>query len=167
MKVARKRVLPIGGRSAKPVLRSRAAFVAPVTNSFDDLQKELLQSDPDYRRVWDASAPKRAIAIAMVRMRTQAGLTQADLAAKTGWDKAFVSRLEGAAGAIPATKTLARYAEACGRSVGIVFADVEANQAQVIDAVTLATPVTTAHPFERLRGDALTLPEMPAAEVES
>jgi transcriptional regulator with XRE-family HTH domain len=103
----------------------------------------------------------------MVRMRTQAGLTQTDLAAKTGWDKAFVSRLEGAAGAIPAAKTLARYAQACGRSVGIVFADVEADQAQVIDAVTLATPVTTAHPFERLRGDALTLPEMPVLELES
>jgi transcriptional regulator with XRE-family HTH domain len=155
---------PLAARK-DPQKEAMAASAAPQSGSFDDLEREWLQ-DPKYRRLWEASAPKRAIAIALVRMRKQAGLTQSDVAQRAKWDKAFVSRLEGAGGAVPDTNTLARYAEACGRSVGLVFLDVEANQAQVIDAVTLATPAATAHPFERLRGDALTL-QTPVAETES
>jgi len=161
------RIKPLSAPKGPQPKEAQAASTTPQSDSFDDLQKQWLQDDPEYRRLWEASAPKRAIAIALVRMRKQAGLTQADVAQNAQWDKAFVSRLEGAGGAIPDTNTLARYAKACSRSVGLVFLDVEADQAQVIDAVTLATPVAAAHPFERLRGDALTLPQLPAAEVES
>lgn len=122
-----------------------------------DLRAQL-RDDPEFRRPREASAPKRGIAIALVRMRKQAGLTQSDLAKKVGWDKAFVSRLEGALGPIPETATLTRYAAACGRAVGLVFASVKADQAHVIDAVTLAAPAA-AHPFERLRGEDLMLQE--------
>jgi transcriptional regulator with XRE-family HTH domain len=123
-----------------------------------------LRDDPEFRQLWDASAPKRALAIALVRMRKQAGLTQAALAQKAKWDKAFVSRLEGALGPIPETATLTRYAAACNRAVGIVFASVEDDLAHVIDAVTLGAPLA-AHPFERLRGDNLVLQDEPLAET--
>ncbi|MBS0380674.1 MAG: helix-turn-helix transcriptional regulator [Proteobacteria bacterium] len=154
--------VPEDPKSQKPPAES----AHPQTGSFDELQRQWLQ-DSEYRRLWEATAPKRAIALALVRLRKQAQLTQSDVAQRAGWNKAFVSRLEGAGGSIPDTTTLARYAEACGRSVGLVFLDVEADQAQVIDAVTLAAPAAAAHPFERLRGDAWTLPEIPVAEAKT
>jgi transcriptional regulator with XRE-family HTH domain len=157
---SKRRVRPVASKGRKIVSK-------PETGSFDALQEQMLREDPEYRRLWEASAPKRAIAIALVRMRKQAGLTQTDLAQKAGWDKAFVSRLEGAGEAVPDTNTLARYAEACGRAVGLVFANVEEDRAQVIDAVTLAAPAAAEHPFERLRGDALALADAPLAEVDS
>lgn len=128
------------------------------SGSLDDLREELLQSDPEFAKLWDASAAKRAIAIALVRMRKQAQLTQSGLAERANWDKAFVSRLEGAAGPIPDTATLARYAKACQHAVGVVFASVANGHTRITDAVTLSAPAA-AHPFEELKGDELALQE--------
>jgi transcriptional regulator with XRE-family HTH domain len=156
--------------TSKSRLRShiskREAVSERRAGSFDVLQERMLRDDPEYRRLWEATEPKRKIAIALVRMRKQAGRTQSDVAQRAGWDKAFVSRLEGASGAVPDTSTLARYAEACGRSVGLVFLEVEDDRAKVIDAVTLSAPAAE-HPFERLRGDALALGQLSVAEAES
>ena len=126
------------------------------SGSLDDLREELLDSDPEFRKLWDASAAKRAIAIALVRMRKQARMTQSDVAEHAKWDKAFVSRLEGAAGPVPDTATLARYAAACKHAVGVVFASVEKGHTRITDAVTLSAPAA-AHPFEELKGDDLAL----------
>jgi len=118
--------------------------------------EEQLKSDPEFRKLWDASAAKRAIAIALVRMRKQARMTQSDVAESAKWDKAFVSRLEGATGPIPDTATLARYAKACKHAVGVVFASVDNGHTRITDAVTLSAPAA-AHPFEELKGDELAL----------
>ncbi|HVA20294.1 MAG TPA: helix-turn-helix transcriptional regulator [Solirubrobacteraceae bacterium] len=129
-----------------------------------ELRDELLRGRPGLREQWDASASKRAIAIALVRMRKQAGRSQTQLAERAGWDKAFVSRLEGAGGAVPDSATLMRYAAACDRAVGLVFASVAPHHAHVIDAVTLAAPAA-GHPFESLRGEEFAL-HAAAAEDE-
>ena len=126
------------------------------TGSLTDLRDEQLRSDPEFRKLWNASAAKRAIAIALVRMRTEAKRTQSEIATRAGWDKAFVSRLEGAAGPIPDTATLARYAAACGHAVGVVFASVNKGHTRITDAVTLSAPAA-AHPFEELKGDDLAI----------
>jgi transcriptional regulator with XRE-family HTH domain len=131
---------------------------AQEATSLDELRDELLRERAGFREQWEASAPKRAIGTALVRMRKQAGFTQIQLAGRAGWDKAFVSRLEGAAGAMPDMATLSRYAQACGRAVGLVFASIEPHHAHVIDAVTLAAPAA-AHPFESLRGEDFALQE--------
>lgn len=128
------------------------------TGSLDDLREELLRSDPEFRKLWDASAAKRAIAIALVRMRVDAKRTQSEVATRAGWDKAFVSRLEGASGPVPDTATLARYAAACDHAVGVVFASVEDGHTRITDAVTLSAPAA-AHPFEELKGDELAIEE--------
>jgi len=132
------------------------------SGSLTDLREELLESDPEFKQLWETSAPKRALAIALTRMRKQAGRTQSEIAQRTGWDKAFVSRLEGAGGPIPEMTTLRRYAEACGHAMGVVFASVEKDHAHITDAVTLAAPKAAAHSFERLRGDDLMLQDEPA-----
>lgn len=119
-------------------------------SDLDQLRAKMLRDDPEFRQLWEASASKRALAIALVRTRKQAGLTQSDLASKAGWDKAFVSRLEGALGAVPDTRTLMRYATACDRAVGLVFGFPQESGMRVSDAVTLAPRGTQV--FERLRG---------------
>jgi transcriptional regulator with XRE-family HTH domain len=148
----------------KSMPRTRAS--SQETGLLTDLRDELLQSDPEFRRLWEGSAAKRAIAIALVRMRKQAGRSQSEIAERAGWDKAFVSRLEGAAGAIPDTSTLVRYVAACGQALGLVFASVESDRAHVIDAVTLSAPAA-AHPFEQLRGGDLALSEAALTKLES
>jgi len=122
------------------------------SGSLEELRDELLHERPAFREQWDASAPKRAIGTALVRMRKEAGYSQIQLAERAGWDKAFVSRLEGAVGAVPDTATLSRYAQAWGQAIGLVFASMEPNHAHVLDAVTLVAPAA-AHPFESLRGE--------------
>ncbi|MGH8217084.1 MAG: helix-turn-helix domain-containing protein [Steroidobacteraceae bacterium] len=125
-------------------------------------RERLLTERPGFREQWEATAAKRSIALALVHLRTEAGRSQADVAKIAGWDKAFVSRLESASGAVPDTATLTRYAAACERALGLVFAEVNGDTAHVIDAVTLVSPASTAHPFERLRGEDLAF----AAAVE-
>lgn len=137
------------------------------TGSLTDLREELLQADPAFKKLWNASAPKRGIAIALTRMRKQAGRTQAEIAARAGWDKAFVSRLEGASGPVPGTATLMRYAAACDHAMGVVFASVEKGHARITDAVTLAAPKAAAYSIERLRGDDLALQDAAPAKVGS
>jgi len=135
----------------------------------EDLRQQLLKSRPGFRKEWEETAPKRALAVALVRLRTEAGQSQTDVAKQAGWDKAFVSRLESAGGPLPDTLTLMRYAAACGRALGLVFADVAGDRVHVTDAVTLAAPAAT-HPFERLRGEDVALPvytNFGAAEGES
>jgi len=145
--------------------RERERSDLPEHQAPEDLRTQLRQ-DPEFLRLWAESAPKRAVAIALVRMRKQEGLTQSDLAKKAHWDKAFVSRLEGALGPMPETATLVRYAAACNRALGLVFASVESDKAEVTDAVTLTAPAA-AHPFERLRGEALALQDESLVEIGS
>jgi transcriptional regulator with XRE-family HTH domain len=137
-----------------------------VVQRLDDLRKELLESRPSFRKEWEASSAKRSIALALVRLRTEAGRSQVDVAKQAGWDKAFVSRLEAASGPLPDTATLTRYAAACGRALGLVFAKITDEHAHVVDAVTLAAPVG-AHPFERLRGEDLVLQDPGDLKAES
>ncbi len=70
---------------------------------------------PELREAWERTRVARDLATALVQARTAAGLNQAQLARKAGWDKAFVSRLEDALSGTPDLATLARYLQACGR----------------------------------------------------
>lgn len=126
--------------------------------SLDAFRQELLDSRPGFRRAWEASEPKRNVALALVRLRTQAGRTQTQVAEAAGWDKGFVSRLEATAGPVPDIATITRYAAACESVVGLVFASVAAGTgaAHVIESVSLATP-TDVNPFETLRDQELPL----------
>jgi transcriptional regulator with XRE-family HTH domain len=124
--------------------------------SFTAFRDELLAERPGFRRVWEDSEPKRAIAAALVRLRIQAGRTQSEIAEQAGWDKGFVSRLEAAAGPVPDTATIVRYAAACDTVVGLVFATagVAAEAARVLESVSLSGP-GGAWTFEGLRDQEL------------
>ena len=74
---SRKRQLnaPKTGRQKKP--------------SFDALIEDSL-SDPVFRQAWQALEPKRRIVAALLRLRSEANLTQKELAARAGWSPAPV-----------------------------------------------------------------------------
>lgn len=85
------------------------------TKRLADLKAELL-ADPDVRRAYDEQAPEYAIARAIIRARTAAGLSQAQLAERVGTSQSSIAKLESGR-TLPTTRTLLRVAKATGTRV--------------------------------------------------
>ena len=126
---------------------------------FDALQEKILQEVPAALDLWNRTEPRRKIAMNAGSSPIRQGLSQKDVAERAGWDKAFVSRLEGASGGMPDTETIARYAEACGATAGIVIATLaDSSHIHVVDAVTLPTQTPDGEiDFTRLREQMIAL----------
>ncbi len=60
----------------------------------DELLAEELRADPKFRAAWERTALGRAVAVAIVRYRTQHELSQRDLAKRLGMKQPQVARLE-------------------------------------------------------------------------
>lgn len=88
-----------------------------------DLKKRLLE-DPEFRKEYARVDEEFELIEALVRARTAAKLTQAELAKRLGTTQSAVARLEGGR-VSPSFATLRRYAEATGTrlTVGLVPAD--------------------------------------------
>jgi len=71
-----------------------------------------IRAHPDFRRVSDEFDVEYDLARQMLATRTQAGLTQADLARRMHTTQSVVSRIES--GVNVSIETLARFADACG-----------------------------------------------------
>ena len=81
-------------------------------SNFDTLKTELLKQ-PAVKAEYDALAAEFALAEALIRARTRANLTQAQVAAKMQTSQSYVAKLE--AGQVsPSVKALQRYAAATG-----------------------------------------------------
>lgn len=79
----------------------------------DELLAEQLRDDPEFRAEWERTALARAIAVAVVRFRTDRGLSQRDLASVLGMTQPQVARLER--GEVnPSMDTLVRVAAGLG-----------------------------------------------------
>ena len=78
-------------------------------SSYRDFLKEQLK-DPELKAEYDALEPEFAIIQAMIDARKTAGLTQKQLAERTGIAQADISRLENG-NANPSLKTLQRLAK--------------------------------------------------------
>ncbi len=76
------------------------------------LQAQLL-ADPSIRAAYDTQAEEFALARELIAARTQAGLTQADVAERMGTTQSTIARLEGGK-AVPSMRSLQRYAQAVG-----------------------------------------------------
>jgi len=59
-----------------------------------ELQEERFQKDPASRERWERTALARAVAIAVIRYRSQHGLSQRALAKQLGMPQPHVARLE-------------------------------------------------------------------------
>jgi ribosome-binding protein aMBF1 (putative translation factor) len=76
--------------------------------------------DPEFRAAYEALDEEFALAEALIRARSQANLTQGQLAARMGTTQAVIARLES--GRVkPSTRTLERFAKATGTRLRIAF----------------------------------------------
>jgi len=87
--------------------------------NFKDFLNEQL-TDPEVRAEYEALEPEFAIIQAMIDARKKAGLTQKQLAERTGIAQSDISRLE-TGNANPSLKTLQRLAAGMGMRVKIEF----------------------------------------------
>ncbi len=84
-----------------------------------DLHEQWMQ-DPAYHDAYEQLEPEFALARAMIEARTNAGLTQEQLAERMQTTQSVIARLEG--GHVwPSTRTLERLALATGTRLKISF----------------------------------------------
>jgi ribosome-binding protein aMBF1 (putative translation factor) len=76
-----------------------------------------IRAHPDFQRISDEFDVEYEVAQQMLAVRTQAGLTQADLARRMHTTQSVVSRIES--GVNVSVETLARFAAACGRRLQV------------------------------------------------
>lgn len=132
------------------------------TEDYESVRKRIFEESPEAYALWKQTEAKRDISMMLVRLRKSANLSQKDVAERTGWDKAFVSRLEAAQGAIPDAHTLARYAQACEAELAYVVGKRSGGEKiRIIDAITLHhdRPTEPQGVFERLRNHQLDVSE--------
>lgn len=77
-------------------------------------------NDPEFRAEYEALEAEFALASALIAARSQAGMTQEQVARAMGTTQAVIARLEG--GRVkPSTRTLERFAKATGTRLCISF----------------------------------------------
>ena len=75
--------------------------------------KRVLLASPATQAAYESQAAEFDMARELIAARTQAGLTQADVAERMGTTQSTVARLEGGKAA-PSLRSLQRYAQAVG-----------------------------------------------------
>jgi len=88
----------------------------------DFLDKQM--QDPEFKKEWDALEPEFTIIQAMIDARKTTGLTQKQLAERTGIAQGDISRIENG-NANPSLNTLKRLATAMDMTLKIEFAPVD------------------------------------------
>jgi ribosome-binding protein aMBF1 (putative translation factor) len=86
-----------------------------MTILFKKLKNEWMK-DPAFRAEYEKLKPEFALALALIKARTRAGMTQADVARKMRTTQSVVARIESGASP-PNLKTLERYAHAVGQRI--------------------------------------------------
>lgn len=81
---------------------------------------EKWMNKPGYRKAYEEMAPEFELAAAIIEARSNAGLTQAELAERMGMKQPYVARLESGT-MNPSHKTLERVAKATGSRLHISF----------------------------------------------
>ncbi len=89
------------------------------TNKINELHKKW-SNDPEYRSEYDKLKPEFEIARLLIKARTQAGLTQAQLAERLQTTQSTVARFESGR-TNPSTNTLKKIAQATGTRLKISF----------------------------------------------
>jgi predicted transcriptional regulator len=80
--------------------------------------KRRWMKDPDFRAEYEKADAEFSLIEALIRARTNAKLTQAQVAEKIGTTQSAIARLEGGR-VSPSVATLRRYAEATGAKLQI------------------------------------------------
>ncbi len=83
-------------------------------------ERERVLNDPANAEFFKECRERRAIAEALTKARTEAKLTQAEVAARMKVSQPYVAKLERGRGAI-CLSAISRYAAACGKKVAITL----------------------------------------------
>jgi ribosome-binding protein aMBF1 (putative translation factor) len=86
-----------------------------VNELFDEWKK-----DPEFMKEYEALEEEFSLASALITARSQADMTQEDVAKKMATSQSYIAKLEGGA-VSPTMKALKRYAAATGSRLKIVF----------------------------------------------
>lgn len=80
--------------------------------------KKRLMNNPEFQKEYAEADAEFSIIEALVKARTQAKLSQTELAKRIGTTQSAIARLEGG-GVSPSLSTLRRYAEATGTKLEV------------------------------------------------
>ncbi|MCK7615673.1 helix-turn-helix domain-containing protein [Roseibium sediminicola] len=80
---------------------------------------------PDVVERQDRNARKQAIAKSLRALRDSRGLTQNDVARKSGMTQSVVARLEALTGSVPKLESIERYVSACGGHLALIISPEE------------------------------------------
>lgn len=86
---------------------------------FEDYLKEQMKN-PEFKKEYDALEPEFAIIQAMIDARKRCGITQKQLAERTGIAQGDISKLENGS-ANPSIRTLQRLASGMGMKLKVEF----------------------------------------------
>jgi ribosome-binding protein aMBF1 (putative translation factor) len=88
-----------------------------MTIPFSKLKAEWMK-DRAFRAEYERLKPEFALALAFIKARTKAGMTQADVARKMRTTQSVVARIESGRNP-PTLRTLERYANAVGQRIEV------------------------------------------------
>ncbi len=86
---------------------------------FRDIKKEWL-TDPEFVKEYEALEEEFSLASALISARSNADMTQQDVAEKMETSQSYIAKLEGGE-VSPTMKALKRYAAATGSRIKIIF----------------------------------------------
>jgi transcriptional regulator with XRE-family HTH domain len=86
--------------------------------------KEQWMKEPGFREGYEALGPEFELASMLIEARTEAKLSQLQLAKRMGTSQSTIARLESGAGR-PSLSTLERFAKATGRTVRVTLVKAE------------------------------------------
>jgi len=89
--------------------------------TWQTVKAQLLAEDPLFRMEWEYSKPFRVVATELIRIRSEAELTQKQLAEKIGTTPSVISRLESLDYGRVTLSTLQRIAHALDLELDIRF----------------------------------------------
>jgi transcriptional regulator with XRE-family HTH domain len=96
-----------------------------MSNKIDDFLQEQLR-DPEIRKEYERLQPEHVVIQAMIDARQKSGMTQKELAERTGIAQSDISKLEHG-NANPSIRTLQRLARGMGMVLKIEFAPEKAS----------------------------------------
>ena len=82
-----------------------------------EYHEQQMRDNPEYNAAYEALEQEFTIANALIQARSEAGMTQKDVAEKLGVSQPAVARMES--GKNISIKAIARYAKAVGRPINL------------------------------------------------
>lgn len=86
---------------------------------FEELKQEWMH-DPEFKQNFDHLAFEHKVALELIKARSQAGLTQSEVAQRMGTNQSVIARIESGK-SLPSLKTLFKYAKATQCTLDVKF----------------------------------------------